>query len=73
MIYPGVFFYYYFYLFFLILIFWTVRGVKVQKNSPKCEIIITPVTHHITGTVQHMIMIFRTLLMISLGFFFFFF
>ena len=33
---------------------------KNVKNSPKSKIKITSVSHHISGTVYHMIMIFAT-------------
>ena len=55
--------------------FLAVRGVKRAKNSPKWEITITSVTHHISGTVHHLIIIFGThfKMMISPGLFFFIF
>ena len=49
---------------------------KRAKNSPKWKIVITCVMYHILGTVNHMIMIFSTLVLnddISRGFFFIFF
>ena len=52
MISPGAFF-----IFLKILFFGQAREVKGQKNSPKQKI-ITFVTHHISGTVYHIIIIF---------------
>ena len=50
-------------------------GGKRAKNSLKLKISITSITHHISGTVKHMIMILIHLrkMMISPGVFFHFF
>ena len=48
-----------FFLFFIILIFWVVRGVKVQKNGPKWQKILS-VMLHVSGTIHHIIVIYGT-------------
>ena len=48
-------------IFFEIFIFWAVMGVKGQKIAQNEKKTIISVTHHISGTVEHMIMIFGTL------------
>ena len=48
-------------IFFENFIFWAVMGVKGQKIAQNEKKTIISVTHHISGTVEHMIMIFGTL------------
>ena len=54
MISPGAFFH-----FFKILIFWVVRRVKGQKNSPKWQKTLS-FALYISGTIHHMILIYGT-------------
>ena len=49
-------------IFFIFSKFWFFRllGGKRAKNSPKWEITITSVMHHVSGTGHHLIIIFGT-------------
>ena len=63
-----------FFFFFLKFLFFGLLGGKRAKNSLKWKIAITSITHNISGTVKHMIMILIHLckMMISPGVFFHF-
>ena len=52
-------FFFFFFQFFKILIFRVVSGVKVQKNGPKWQKIMSIILY-ISGTIHHMIVIYGT-------------